>query len=139
LTIINEVIPLDDKPPGPTLEGDEDFAEPECVAVALRCFKLLDSRHCFAACHGLGVARTRREDHAPEPPGLDAVAALLGQDGEVSQGEMAIDALINTAKLVGTLEGQDPPPAGFGLCRLAGLAVEDGFAEMQLGVVGVKP
>jgi len=43
LTITDEVVPLDDKPPGPTFEGYEDFAEPERVAVALRCGKHLDS------------------------------------------------------------------------------------------------
>jgi len=52
---------------------------------------------------------------------------------------VAVDALVDAAKLVGTLERQDPPPAGFGLRRLARLAVEDGLAEMQLGGVGVDP
>jgi hypothetical protein len=45
----------------------------------------------------------------------------------------------NTTELVGTLEGLDPLPAGFGLGRLARLAVEHGLAEMQLDVVGVDP
>ena len=93
----------------------------------------------FPRAHSLSVAWTGVEDHSPRPPGLDAVAALLGQDGEVAQGEVAVDALVDAAKLVGTLEGQDPPPAGFGLGRLARLAVQDGLAEMQLGVVGVDP
>jgi len=64
---------------------------------------------------------------------------LLGQNGEVAQDQMASNALVDAAKLVGTLQGQDPPPAGFGLGRLAGLAVEDGLAEEQLGGVGVVP
>ena len=62
---------------------------------------------------------------------LGAVTALLGQDGEVAQGEVAVDALINAAKLVGTFQGQDPPPACFGLGGLAG------FAEGSKGDVAI--
>ena len=87
--------------------------------------KLLDLPLRFPSRHGLGVARAGVEDHSPEPPGL-------GQDGEVSQGQVAVDALVDATELVGTLERQDPPPAGFGLGRLARLAVQDGLAEMQL-------
>jgi len=94
---------------------------------------------CFPTRHGLGVAWTGVEEHPPEPPGLDSVTALLGQHGEISQREVAVDALVDATELVGTLQRQDPPPAGFSLGRLAGLAVEHGLAEMQLGVVGVKP
>jgi len=114
-------------------------AEAEGVGPAPPGRKLLGLPLCFPARHGLGVTWTRLEDHPPEPPGLGPVAALFGQDGEVAQGEVAVDALVDAAKLVGTLERQDPPPAGFGLRRLARLAVEDGLAEMQLGVVGVEP
>src|SRR5271157_160326 len=71
--------------------------------------------------------------------GPRTVAAFLGQNGEVAKGEVAVDALIDAAKLVGTLERQDPPPAGSGLGHLARLAVQDGLAEMQLGVVEVDP
>jgi hypothetical protein len=74
-----------------------------------------------------------------EPPGLGPITALLGQDSEVAQREVAVDALVDATELVGTLQGQDPPPAGFGLRRLAGLAVQRGLAEMQLGVVWVHP
>ncbi len=94
---------------------------------------------CFPTRHGLGVVWTGVEDHPPEPPGLDSVTALLGQHGEISQREVAVDALVDATELVGTLQRQDSPPAGFSLGRLAGLAVEHGLAEMQLGVVGVKP
>jgi hypothetical protein len=52
---------------------------------------------------------------------------------------VAVAALVDAAELVGTLQGQDPPPAGFGLGRLSGPAVEVGLAEEQLGVVGVEP
>jgi len=51
-----------------------------------------------------GIAWTCVEDHFPEPPGLDALAPLLGQDGEVSQGEVAVDALVDAAELVGAGE-----------------------------------
>ena len=98
-----------------------------CLAGDASIFRYVSPRD-----HGLGVARAGVEDHSPEPPGL-------GQDGEVSQGQVAVDALVDAAELVGMLEGQDPPPAGFGLGRLAGLAVEDGLAEEQLGGVGVVP
>ena len=109
---------------GPTLPGPE----------------VLDLQLCFPAHHGLGVARAGVEDHSPEPPGLGPVAPLFDQDGEVAQGEVAVDALVDATELVGTLESQDPPPAGFGLGRLARLAMQDRLAEMQLGVVvGVDP
>jgi hypothetical protein len=47
--------------------------------------------------------------------------------------------LIDAAKLVGALQGQDATPAGFGLGGLIGFTVKNGLAEIQLGVVGVKP
>ena len=49
---------------------ETSLAEPECVAVALRCGKLLDSLRSIPARHGLGVAWTGVENHTPEPPGL---------------------------------------------------------------------
>src|SRR5271157_2921188 len=101
--------------------------------------KLLDLPRQLPARPGLGIAWTGVEERSPEPPGLDSVTALLGQDREVAQGEVVVDVLADAAELVGTLQGQDPLPAGFGLRRPARLAVEDGLAEMQLGVVGVHP
>ena len=115
------------------------LAEAEGVGLALTGGIFLDSPLSFPARHGLGVAWTCVENHSPEPPGLGPITALVGQDGEVAQGQMSIDALVDARELVGTLQGQDPPPACFRLRRLAGLAVEDGLAEMQLGVVGVHP
>jgi len=115
------------------------LAEAKGVGLTLPGGKLPDSLRCFPARHCLGVAWTGVDNHPPEPPGLGSVAALLGQDGEVAQGEVAVDALVDAAELVGSLQRQDPPPAGFGLGRLAGLAMEDCLAEMQLGVVGVEP
>ena len=114
------------------------LADAECIGPTLPGGKSLDLIRSFPA-RGLGVALAGVEDHPPEPPGLGAVATLLGQDGEVAQGEVAVDALVDAAELVGTLQGQDPPPAGFGLGGLAGFAMEYGLAEMDLGVVGVEP
>jgi len=58
--------------------------------------KLLDLPRRLPARHGLGVvAWARFEDHSPEPPGLGPVAAFLGHDGEVAQGEVAVDALLD--------------------------------------------
>ena len=118
---------------------ETSLAEAEGVSTRLPGGKLLDSLRRFPARHGLGVTRARVEDHPPEPPCLGPVDALLGQDGEVAEGEVAVDALVDAAEPVGTLERQDPPPAGFGLGRLARLTVQDRLAEMQLGVVGVDP
>ncbi len=62
------------------------LAHGEVVGPTLPGGKLLDSLRCFPARHGLGVARARVEDHPPEPPGFDLVAALFGHDGEVCAG-----------------------------------------------------
>ena len=61
-------------------------AEAEGVELVLPGGRRLGLQLCFPARHGLGVARACVEDHSPEPPGLDWVTALLGQDGEVAQG-----------------------------------------------------
>ena len=87
---------------------------------------------------GFAVARTLRENLMPEPTRLGVVAALLGQHGQVAPGQVAVDPLIDAAKLLGTLQGQDPPPARLRLGRLARLAVDHRLAEEQLGVVGVE-
>ena len=119
---------------------ETSLAGAECIGPTLPGPELLDLQLCFPARHSLGIARARVADHPPEPPRLGAVAALFSQGGEVAQGEMAVDALVDATELVGTLESQDPPPAGFGLGRLARLAMQDRLAEMQLGVVvGVDP
>jgi hypothetical protein len=77
-------------------------AEAEGIGPTLPGGKLLDLPLCFTSRRGLGVARAGVEDHPPEPPGLGAVAALLGQDGEVAQGEVAVDALVDATELVGS-------------------------------------
>ena len=115
------------------------LAEAEGVGLAQPGGRRLDFPLCFPAPHSPSVARTGVEDHAPEPPGLGPVAALLGRNGEVAEGEVAVDSLVDATELVGTLEGQDPSPTGFRLGRLTRLAVQNRLAEMQLGVVGVEP
>jgi hypothetical protein len=74
---------------------ETSLAEPEGVALALPGGKLLDSLCRFASRHGLGVVWAGVKDHPPEPPRLGPVTALLGQNGEVAQGEVAVDALID--------------------------------------------
>ena len=82
---------------------ETSLAGAECVAVALRCGKLLDSLRSIPACHGLGIARACVEDHFPEPERFGRITALFSQDGEVSQGQMAVDTLIDATELVGSL------------------------------------
>jgi hypothetical protein len=61
--------------------------------------KLPDSPLRFPARHGLGVAQAGVEDHPPEPPGFSPVTALLGEDGEVPQGQVAVEALVDEKSL----------------------------------------
>ena len=79
------------------------LAEAEGLGLAQPDGKLLDLPLCFPARSGLRVIWTRVEEQSPEPPGLDSVTALLGQDGEVGEGEVSVDALVDATKLVGTL------------------------------------
>jgi len=58
----------------------------------------LDSPPCFPARHGLGIAWVRLEHHPSETPGLDSVTALVGQNGEIAQGEVAVDALVDATE-----------------------------------------
>src|SRR5271165_2831541 len=75
------------------------LAEAEGVGPAQPGWRRLGFPPCFPARHGLDVAWTGVEDHPREPPCLDPVTALLGQDGEVAQGQMSVDALIDAAEL----------------------------------------
>jgi len=95
----------------------------------------------FPARHGLGVAWTDVEDHSPEPPGLRPVTALLGQDSEVPQCQVAVDALLDATEPVGTLQGQDPPPAGFGLGPLGSgpLGSDRVFSQLKTRSDPAKP
>ena len=85
---------------------ETSLAEAEGIGLTLPTGKLLDSLRCFPARHGLGVAWTRLEDHPPGPPGLGPVARAPLPDGEVAEGEVAVDALVDATELVGTLERQ---------------------------------
>jgi hypothetical protein len=80
---------------------ETSLAGAECIGPTLPGPELLDLQRCFPARRGLGVAWAGVEDHIPERPGLGPVATFFGQDGEVTQGEVAIDALIDATKLVG--------------------------------------
>ena len=84
------------------------------------------------------VARAVVEDGLPEAAGFGGVAPFVGQRGEVAQGEVAVNALVDTAKLLGTLESRDPPPGDLRLGRLARHAVKNGLAEEQLCITGVE-
>src|SRR5271166_3196061 len=64
--------------------------------------KLLDSLGCFAARHGLGVVWAGVKDHPPEPLLLGPITAFFGQDGEVAYGEVAVNALVDAAELIGS-------------------------------------
>ncbi|MGB0067332.1 MAG: hypothetical protein WBQ11_04725, partial [Isosphaeraceae bacterium] len=61
--------------------------ETESVGLALPGGKLPDSPLRFPARHGLRVAWTGVEDYSPEPPRLGPLTAILGQNGEVAQGQ----------------------------------------------------
>jgi hypothetical protein len=73
--------------------------------------KLLGSPRQITARRGLGVPWTGVENHPPEPPGLGRVASLLGQNGEVAKGEVAVDSrsflLPNTPKSWSTSKRTD--------------------------------
>ncbi len=92
-----------------------------------------------APSQGFGIAWASFENHPPQPPRFILVAPLLGDHGEVAQGQVTVDALIDTAETIGPFQRQDSPPASFGLGRLAGFAMHYGLAEVNLGVIGVEP
>jgi hypothetical protein len=58
-----------------------------------------------------------------------SVTALLGQCGQVAQREMAVDALVDAAKLLRAFQSENPPEHGFGLGGLTRQAMQDGLAE----------
>ena len=99
---------------------ETSLAEAEGVGLTLPGGKLVDSLRCFPARHSLGVARTRLEDHFPEPL-VPVAALLLGQDGEVAQGEVTVDALVDAPELVGSFS---PLATGIGRGRSAQAALQ---------------
>ena len=82
---------------------ETSLAEAEGVGLTKPGGKLLDLPLCFTSSRGLGIAGTCVQDYFPESPGLGPVTALLGQDGEGAQGQVAADALVDAAELVGRL------------------------------------
>src|SRR5271157_2829705 len=71
--------------------------------------------------HRLAVALALVEYPSPQPSGFIPVPPLLGQRCQVPQGEMAVDALVDAAELLGATQGQDPPPESLGLAGVAEL------------------
>jgi hypothetical protein len=51
---------------------------------------------------------------------------------------MAIDPLIEAAKLVGTLQLQDQPPAPLGFGSLASMPMHHRLAEPQFGIFAIE-
>jgi hypothetical protein len=120
--------------------------------------ELFASLRCFSACHGLAIARARLENHPPQPHRFGRITALLGQDGEIAEGEMTVDALIDAAELVASLSplatrhSPLPPhslatdywPLATVLGPLGQLGIEDlaialefPFPQRRVGVAGV--
>ncbi len=50
--------------------------------------------------HSLGSSLTFLKDLGPQPHGLGYVAPLLGQHGQVAKRQVAVNALIDAAKLL---------------------------------------
>jgi hypothetical protein len=81
---------------------ETSLAEPEGVELRLPGGQLLDSLCRFAARQGLAVVWAGGKDHPPEPLRLGPITAFFGQDGEVAYGEVAVNALVDAAELIGS-------------------------------------
>jgi hypothetical protein len=66
------------------------------------------------------------------------IAALGGQDRQVAPGQVAKNALVDAAKLIGALERQNQPSAFLGLRRFAALPVHHPLAKPQLGIFRIE-
>src|SRR5258708_7922570 len=86
----------------------------------------------------LGISSALDQDAAPAFLRAPVAARLLGQDGPVTQGQAAVNALVDAAKLVGPGQGKNAPPARLGLSRLARGPVQNRLAEEQLGVIRIE-
>jgi hypothetical protein len=82
----------------------------------------------------LAIAGAFHEDRAPESLNLVEVAALGREGRQVAAGEVALDSQVNAPELLGALECQDSPPAGFRVGGLAKVPVHDSLAKPELGV-----
>jgi hypothetical protein len=68
---------------------------------------------------------------------LGVVAALSGQNRQVSSGPVAVNALVDAGERLGALERQDSPPAPLRSVAIAHVAPDHRLAESQLGGVWV--
>ena len=69
---------------------------------------------------------------------LGVIAALGGRGRQVGPGHVAIDPLIEAAKLVGTLQIQDQLPAPLGFRRFSTVPMNHAVAKPQLGTLGIE-
>ena len=86
----------------------------------------------------LAIARAFGEHRFPQPPHFGMIAALGSQHRQVAPGEMAVDPLVDTAKLIGTLQRQNQPPAFLGLGRFAPLPMHHPLAKPYLGIFRIE-
>jgi hypothetical protein len=77
----------------------------------------------------LAIARAFGEHLAPKPLRPVTIAALGGKGRQVAPGQVTVNPLIEAAKLVGTLQIEDPPPTPLGLGRLSAMPVHHRDAE----------
>ena len=86
----------------------------------------------------LAIARALGQHVLPQSLRLGMIASLDGQGGQVAPGHVAVDPLIEAAKLVGTLQLQDQPPASFGLGSLAPMPVHHRLAKPQFSILAIE-
>ena len=86
----------------------------------------------------LRIVGALSEHGLPESVHFGLIPALGGERGQVAPGEVAVDSLVDAAKLIGTLERQNQPPAFLGLGRFAPMPVHHPPAEPQLGIFRVE-
>jgi hypothetical protein len=110
----------------------------KCIAPSLDGARRFHSQLHFHSHSRLAVAGALVEDEPPKALGFRAVAALFGEAGESEQGQMAEDALVDTAKLVGTPERLDSPPAGCGLGGLTCFTLKNGLEKIKLRDIEIE-
>ena len=88
---------------GPAVSFEMLRTEAEGVGLTLTRERLLDSARCFPSRHGLGVVWNTRRGPSSRAVGAHSNRPLLGQHGAVAQSEVAGDALVDAAELIGTL------------------------------------
>jgi hypothetical protein len=73
------------------------------------------------------------QDALPKAFRFGMVAALGDQNRQVAQGELAVDAMVDAAKLVWTLQLQHPRPPMLRFGKPAREPVQHGLAKEQRG------